>query len=147
METFIAFIDNEEHALQQLVPMLESSAQAHWVLVGCPPVFSRHATRWVTKGALKKWRTKWTQQTLKILVALCESKGLMVSTRTATGPLLQTTRQLLAQYPLARIVDARLPKLGVKAEAVSHSQPTQASPWVVPGSLVAVGALLAAASD
>jgi hypothetical protein len=147
METFIAFIDNEEHALQQLMPMLESSAHAHWVLVGCPPVFSRHATRWVTQGALKKWRANWTQHNLKILVALCESKGLRVSTRTASGPLLQTTRQLLGEFPLARIVDARLPKLGVKAQAVTQSQPTNASPWVVPGSLVAMGALLAAASE
>lgn len=147
METFIAFIDNKEHALQQLVPMLETSTQAHWVLVGCPPVFSRHATRWVNKGALKKWRTNWTNETLKDLVDLCESKGLMVSTRVANQPLLQVTRQLTGEHPQARIVDARLPKLGVKPEAVTDTQPTNASPWVVPGSLVAMGALLAAASE
>jgi len=147
METFIAFIDNEEHALQQLVPMLETSTQAHWVLVGCPPVFSRHATRWVTKCALKKWRANWSHQALKQLVDLCEEKGLSVSTRVANEPLLQVTRQLTGEYPKARIVDARLPKLGVKPEAVTHTQPTNASPWVVPGSLVAVGALLAAASE
>ena len=102
METFIAFIDNEEHALQQLVPMLETSTQAHWVLVGCPPVFSRHATRWVTKGALKKWRANWSHQALKQLVDLCEQKGLSVSTRVANEPLLQVTRQLTGEYPKAR---------------------------------------------
>lgn len=147
METFIAFIDNKEHALQQLVPMLETSTQARWVLVGCPPVFSRHATRWVSKGALRKWRTSWTNETLKDLVALCESKGLTVSTRVANQPLLQVTRQLKGEHPHARIVDARLPKLGFKPEAVSDTQPTTASPWVVPGSLVAMGALLAAAAE
>ena len=147
METFIAFIDNKEHAHQQLLPMLESHTAAHWVLVGCPPVHTRHTTRWVTKGALRKWRNNWTQQTLKDLVDQCEFKGLRVSTRMASEPLLQVTRQLTGEYPQARIVDARVPKLGVKLEAVTDSQPTHASTWAVPGSLVAMGALLAAASE
>ena len=53
METFIAYIDNKEHARQQLLPMLGNQIPAQWIFVGYPPVHTRHTTRWVNKVALK----------------------------------------------------------------------------------------------
>ena len=121
METFIAYVDNKEHARQQLLPMLGNQIPAQWIFVGCPPVHTRHTTRWVNKVALKKWRSTWTVQTLQELVELCERKGLPSSTRIANQPLLQVTRQLTGEYPHAIVVDARAPKVGVKLEAISDT--------------------------
>ena len=121
METFIAYIDNKEHAYQQLLPMLGNQTPAQWIFVGCPPVHTRHTTRWVNKVALKKWRSTWTVQTLQELVELCERKGLPSSTRIANQPLLRVTRQLTGEYPHAIVVDARSPKVGVKLEAITDT--------------------------
>ena len=151
METFIVYIDDKQYALQQIIPMLPASgsqtASANWILIGCPPRLNRHTGRWLTRTAQNKWRQEWTRENTEALVHLLENIGNKVSVRTVQGPLAEFTKQIRGEVGLARVVDARRPKLSVNLDPVTQEQPQEKSTWTLPGGVLAMSAAIVMASE
>ena len=151
METFIVYIDDKQYALQQLIPMLPTNGRhatsAKWVLIGCPPRLNRHTGRWLTQTAQKKWRQEWTQETTAAAFELLQTAGNEVSVRTAHGSLAELTKQIKAELGLARVIDARRPKLSVNLEPVTSDQPQDKSTWALPSGVLAMSAAIVMASE
>ena len=151
METFIVYIDDKQYALQQVIPMLPADGQtqqaANWILIGCPPRLNRHTGRWLTHTAQKKWRQDWANQATSELVQKLESSGNMVSVRVAHGALSELSKQIRGEVGVARIIDARRPKLAVNLDPVTTDQPQEKSTWAVPGSVLALGAAIVMVSE
>ena len=151
METFIVYIDDKHYALQQLVPMLPDknapSAPANWILIGCPPRLNRHAGRWLTQAAQKKWRQEWTRDAVLEVVTCLEQCGNKVSSQVVQGSLVELTQQIKRKMGAARVIDARRPKLAVNLEPVTPQQPQDKTSWLVPGGIAALGAAIVMVSD
>jgi hypothetical protein len=151
METFIVYIDDKQYALQQVIPMLPADGQtqqaANWILIGCPPRLNRHTGRWLTHTAQKKWRQDWANQATSDLVQKLESSGNMVSVRVAHGALSELSKQIRGEVGVARIIDARRPKLAVNLDPVKTDQPQEKSTWAVPGGVLAMGAAIVMVSE
>ncbi|WP_090131383.1 hypothetical protein [Limnohabitans sp. Rim11] len=151
METFIVYIDDKQYALQQVIPMLPASEQtpqaANWILIGCPPRLNRHTGRWLTHTAQKKWRQEWTQETTAELAQKLEGGGNTVSVRVAHGALSELTKQIKGEVGLARVIDARRPKLSVNLDPVTAEQPQEKSTWALPSGVLAMSAAIVMASE
>jgi len=64
MDKWIVYVDELEHALQVLRPLLEGAGQrqpVQWLVVACPPRGTHHASKWVTHSARESWRGKWAK--------------------------------------------------------------------------------------
>ena len=151
METFIVYLDDKQYALQQIVPMLPAkgslNSAANWILIGCPPRLNRHTGRWLTHSAQKKWRQDWTRETTDELARMLTDSGNSVSVRTVQGPLVEFTKQIKGEVGVARVVDARRPKLSVNLSPVTSDQPVDQSNWTLPGGVLAMGAVIVMASE
>jgi len=151
METFIVYIDDKQYALQQIVPMLPANGSqncsANWILIGCPPRLNRHTGRWITHSAQKKWRQEWTNQATEVLVHMLRDFGNTVAVRTLQGPLVEFTKQVKEEVGIARVLDARRPKLSVSLSPVTSDQPQEKSNWALPGGVLAMSAVLVMASE
>jgi hypothetical protein len=151
METFIVYIDDKQYALQQVIPMLPVSGQtpqaANWILIGCPPRLNRHTGRWLTHTAQKKWRQDWTQEATSELAQKLEGGGSTVSIRVAHGALSELTKQIKGEVGLARVIDARRPKMAVNLDPVTSEQPQEKSTWAVPSGVLAMSAAIMMASE
>lgn len=151
METFIVYVDDKQHALQQIVPMLQRSESqvptSKWILVGCPPKFNRHSGRWLSKHAIQQWRQDWTDKNTAALVQVLREFGNAVSVKTVNGPLTDYTQQLRNELGFARVVDARRPKLSVNLAPVTKEQPQEKSNWALPGGFLAMSAFIVMASE
>ena len=150
METFIVYLDDQQYALQQIVPMLshqEASKQVSWVLVGCPPRLTRHSGRWLSQSAQKKWRQDWTQETTQEIATLLRQHNNQVFIKTAHGPLTEFTKKLSREFVSARVIDARRPKLTTNLHPVTEDQPQAKSDLVVPAGILAIGASIAMVAD
>ena len=148
METWLVYIDDKNHAQQQLTPMLIKGVPIQWVLVGCPPRLTRHAGKWLTQKAIQRWRNQWTQDNLQPIQALLSESGDKVHTQVAHGPLVLMTKQLQQEWGTLRVIDARRPRLGQDLPPVSDNQErTPQNPWMVPGSVAFMGTLMTMAAD
>ena len=151
METFIVYIDDKQYALQQVIPMLPVSGQApqaaNWILIGCPPRLTRHPGRWLTHTAQKNWRQDWTQEATAELAQKLEGGGSTVSIRVAHGALSELTKQIKGEVGLARVIDARRPKMAVNLDPVTSEQPQEKSTWAVPSGVLAMSAAIMMASE
>ena len=150
METFIVYIDEQQYALQQIIPMLspkEAGKQVSWVLVGCAPRLTRHSGRWLSKPAQKRWRQDWTQETMQNISTLLRQHNHQVFIKTAYGNLSEFTKKLSREFSLARVVDARRPKLATNLNPVTADQPQSSSNFVLPAGILAIGAGVAMVAD
>lgn len=147
METFVIYINDKMHALNQVLPMLEDSQTAQWVLVGCPPRLNRHTGQWLTQRAQRKFRDDWTQKNLSAVVELLEQHKQNVTVRTAHKALIQVTKDLRAEFGHIRIVDARRPRAIEALPAVVAEQKPESSPWALPVGAVALGAAVTLAVE
>ncbi len=152
METFIVYIDDKQYALQQIVPMMPAkgsqNGKANWILIGCPPRLNRHTGRWLTHAAQKKWRQEWTHQATDVLVHMLEDFGNAVSVRTVQGPLVEFTKQVKGEVGIARVIDARRPKLSANLSPVTADQPQEKpNNWTLPGGVLAMSAVIVMASE
>ena len=148
METWLVYIDDRNHAQQQLTPMLIKGVPIQWVLVGCPPRLTRHAGKWLTQKAIQRWRNQWTQDNLQPIQALLSESGDKVHTQVAHGPLVLMTKQLQQEWGTLRVIDARRPRLGQDLPPVADNQErTPQNPWMVPGSVAFMGTLMTMAAD
>ncbi len=157
MDKIIVYLNDADHALQQLAPMKNgngrlanrSALQAtEWVLVACPPHMTKHISKWVSPEALDSWRATWSGQMFAQIVPTLEAQGDSVVTVVAKGPLPALTERLLKEHGSARVLDARRTHFGEDLPPVTRDQPTEhESRWSVPGVVAGMGLLLVLAAD
>ena len=147
METFVVYINDKSHAMNQVLPLLEASHATQWVLVACPPRLNRHTGKWLTQRAQRKFREDWAQTNLNELVALLTQRQQTVVTRVAHQSLLLFTKALRAEFGHIRIVDARRPRAIEVLPAVVAEQKPEARPWAIPVGAVALGAAVTLAVE
>lgn len=125
MDRMALFVNDADHARRIIQPLLSGSAGAHWVLVACPPVFTRHLGRWVSRSAREQWRERWAAELFAAIEP--ELRGAApdrIEKVVAHRPLEQVSAKLKARLPQLRIVDARAPRLGHADDPVVADQPT-----------------------
>jgi hypothetical protein len=147
METFVIFANDKTHVMNQVMPLLEDANAANWVLVGCPPRMTRHAGKWLTQRALKRFKDEWTETNLRDIADILKKRGDHLVTRVAITSLLQMTKALKAEFGPIRIIDARLQHQMQTLPALTESQVPEANTWVVPVSAIALGAAVSLAAD
>jgi hypothetical protein len=147
METYVIYINDKVHAMNQMLPLLEDAQPAQWVLVGCPPHIHRHSSKWLTQRALKKFKSDWTDVNLKEVTELLTQKGHSVLQRVALGPLVPLTKALQKEFSHPRIIDARKAPEFENLPAVIENQKPESSPWALPISAVAFGTAAALVVD
>lgn len=152
MDKIIVYLDDADFARHQLAPMENGSPGArqgtHWILVACPPRMTRHISKWVTHTARENWRAKWAEKLLTQIMPELQAHGDQVTPVLAHGPLIELTKELLAQHGTARVLDARRPKFGQDMPAVTAGQPvTHQARWSVPGAVAGMGAALVLAAE
>jgi hypothetical protein len=125
MDKWIVYVDELEHALQVLRPLLEGAGQrqpVQWLVVACPPRVTHHASKWVTHSARESWRGKWSEKVFGRLVPELQACGDEVVTMLGKSNLVSQTESLMRTHGAARVLDARRPKFGQSLEPVSGSQ-------------------------
>ena len=149
MDNIIVYMDDAEHALHQLAPMMGgSNAPVQWILVACPPRMTRHINKWVHHAARVQWRQKWANKLFENLVPQLDFGSSRVIRAVAQGPLVDMSRELQLQYGAARVLDTRRPKFGHDMAPVTPDQPSEhESRWAVPGAVAGMGAFLVLASE
>lgn len=155
MDKIIVYMDDTDHALQQLAPMRNSATKGPagesattWILVACPPRLTQHVSKWVTHSAREKWRTQWSENLFAHIAPVFTDATDTVVRVVASGCLVTLTDQLLAQHGVARVLDARCTRLGQDLEPVKQGQPvSHPSRWAVPGAVAGVGAVMALAIE
>jgi hypothetical protein len=70
-----------------------------------------------------------------------------VSIRVAHGALSELTKQIKGEVGLARVIDARRPKMAVNLDPVTSEQPQEKSTWTVPSGVLAMSAAIMMASE
>lgn len=148
MDKFIVYIDDAEHAINQLRAATSSSTQTHWVVVACPPRLSRHAGKWINQSARLSWRNRWAAALFSDVKPALADLGGTVQTCVAEGELLAFTKTLRATHGQAPVLDMRRPKFGLALESVAPGQATTAeSRWQLPGAVAGMGAVLVLALE
>lgn len=154
MDTLIVYVDDAEHAQQQLTPMKSSlgasgsGAGTHWVLVACAPRMTYRISKWVSHSARENWRAKWSDKLFGQLVPGLEAGGDAVTSVLAKGPLPELTERLKAEHGTVRVLDARRPRFGQDLAPVTGDQPApRDSRWEVPGAVIGMGAMLVLAAE
>ncbi|WP_332777971.1 hypothetical protein [Polaromonas sp.] len=125
MDTIIVYIDDAAYALHMLQPMLppdKARNPARWIVVGCPPRVTHHASKWVTNSARESWRGKWAEKVFEQIVPTLQAQGDTVITRLARSPLCELTDSLIKEHGAARVLDARRPKFGQDLQPVTSTQ-------------------------
>ena len=147
METFVVYINDKSHAMNQILPLLEESQATQWVLVACPPRLNRHTGKWLTQRAQRKFREDWAQSNLNDLVALLTQRQQTVVTRVAHQSSLLFTKALREEFGHIRNVDARRPRAIEGLPAVVAEQKPETRPWAIPVGAVALGAAVTLAVE
>ena len=62
MEKIAVFVNDAEHALHIVQPMLRDAAPTHWIIVATPPTLTRHIGRWVSHSARQQWLERWSAE-------------------------------------------------------------------------------------
>ena len=62
MEKIAVFVNDAEHALHIIQPMLKGAAPAHWIIVASAPTLTRHIGRWVSHAARQQWLERWSAE-------------------------------------------------------------------------------------
>ncbi|MEP6557272.1 MAG: hypothetical protein ABJB17_02235 [Burkholderiales bacterium] len=158
MDQIIVYVDEADHARQQIGPLRSTgaghdaalSAQStpatatHWIVVACPPKLPRDASKWVSAESVEGWRQDWASELFDELRPLFNAPGDKLTCVLATGELVKLTDTLIAEHGNARVLDARCPKYGVDLAPVSKDQkpPSSGWKWQIPAALAGLGALL-----
>lgn len=134
MEKIAVFVNDAEHALRIIRPMLEGAAATHWIIVAAPPTLTRHIGRWVSHSARQQWLERWSADLFGRLEPLLrEVPGSKVEKMLVKRPLNEVSERLRTRLGSVRLLDARLPRVGKSDEPVSAAQPAQGkSAWAYP---------------
>jgi len=148
MDNIIVYLDDADYALEMLQPMLPEGngrTALRWILVGCAPRVTHHASKWVTQRARQSWREKWGETAFSRLLPLLRQQGDTVLTELAGKCLREQTTSLIRTHGAARVLDARRPKFGQDLQAVTAAQPrTNHSVLGYAAAIAGAGLLLAA---
>ena len=146
METLIVYVNDSEHARNQLATMIDANQPTKCVLVGCPPRLNRHISKYISSAARKKWQTTWTDNACAEISKSFATEGHQFVSRLAVGPLINVTKQLQGEFLGARVIDARRTNLAQIQEPLvqGQQQPDLASRAM---SVAAVTAIVALAAD
>ncbi len=163
MDQIIVYVDEADHARQQIGPLRSTGANhnpavapesaptaaTHWIVVACPPKLPRDASKWVSAESVEGWRQDWASELFAELQPLFDAPGDKLTCVLATGELVKLTDRLIAEHGNARVLDARCPKYGVDLAPVSKDQkpPSSGWKWQIPAALAGLGALLVLASE
>ena len=149
MDNIIVYVDDAAYALHLLQPMLPSGdarGPTRWIVVGCAPRVTHHASKWVTHSARESWRGKWAEKVFAQLLPLLQQEGDTVVTQLAQRTLCTQTESLIKRHGAARVLDARRPKFGQDLQPVTASQ-AQESHGVLGYAAALAGAGLLVATD
>lgn len=148
MEKIIVVVNDAEYALQMVDPMRNDAVPTLWVLLVCPPKFTRHVSRWVNRHSLNAWRHQWAQNVIEVVKPVMTQGGDALQWRCSKGAIPQEIKRLQQEHGTQRVLDARRPKFGAEQQPVSASQSvTTNNSWSVPGGVAMMGAVLIAAAD
>jgi len=148
METVILYVDDAAYAAEFLARQQAAPAgkaidgPRRWLMVGCVPPLTRHASRWMSAEMRQLRRTGWLGDTLATLRPLLEKDGSTVETKPAELPLLDLTRKLRLETGARLALDARRPKAGVDLEPIAPELTPAKSGWALPGAVAGMGTLL-----
>lgn len=147
METVILYVDDAAYAAEFLARQQAAPAgkaidgPRRWLMVGCVPPMTRHASRWMSAEMRHLRRSGWLSDTLATLRPLLEKDGGTVETRSAELPLLDLTRKLRLETGARMALDARRPKAGVDLEPIAPELTPAKSGWALPGAVAGMGTL------
>jgi hypothetical protein len=147
MERIVVFVNDAEHALQLLQPLLDgASGPTHWIVVAAAPRLTRHIGRWVSHSARQQQLERWsTELFAAIELALRRQAGSQVQTLLVKRPLVEVSEQLKQRHGSVRWLDARKPGLGRADEPISAERPSaDRGPWMgMIAATAGLGAMLA----
>ena len=124
MEKIAVFVNDAEHALHIVQPMLRNAAPTHWIIVATPPTLTRHIGRWVSHSARQQWLERWSAELFAQLEPLLvATPGSKVEKMLVKRPLVEVSARLQARLGTVRLLDARRPRLGKTEEPISAGQP------------------------
>ena len=134
METIAVFVNDAEHALHIIQPMLKGAEPTHWILVASAPTLTRHIGRWVSHAARQQWLERWSAELFgKLEPGLRGVAGSKVEKMLVKRPLVEVSARLQARLGAVRLLDARRPRLGKAEEPISAGQPAAAQGvWAYP---------------
>ncbi len=134
MEKIAVFVNDAEHALRIIQPMLQGAAPTHWILVAAPPTLTRHIGRWVSHSARQQWLERWSTELFGRLEPVLRGvPGSKVEKMLVKRPLNEVSERLQARLGPVRLLDARQPRVGKTDEPVSAAQPPQGKgAWAYP---------------
>jgi hypothetical protein len=143
MDKVIVYVDDAEHALEQLAPVLAAGGRTEWLLVACAPRMTHRISKWVSHTARENWRNKWADKLFALTVPPLHARGDLVTTVLARGPLPELTDRLIAEHGPARVVDVRRPKFDQGAQVPSTDKPAgKNGRWGLPGTVASLGLVL-----
>jgi hypothetical protein len=134
MEKIAVFVNDAEHALHIVQPMLRAAGPTHWIIVATAPTLTRHIGRWVSHAARQQWLERWSSELFAQLEpCLREAAGSKVEKMLVKRPLVEVSARLESRLGTLRLLDARRPRLGKTEEPISAGQPAAAqSTWAYP---------------
>lgn len=135
MEKIAVFVNDAEHALHIVQPMLRGSAPTHWIIVATPPTLTRHIGRWVSHSARQQWLERWSSELFARLEPVLReaAPGSKVEKMMVKRPLVEVSERLTARLGTLRFLDARRPRVGKADEPIAAGQPAaEQSPWAYP---------------
>jgi len=149
MDKIAVFANDLDHARHILEPMLAGGTATHWIVVACPPTFSRHIGRWVSQQARVLWRERWAAALFEGLEPLLKAQpGSRVEKMVARRPLTALCERLQTRLGPLRLLDARRPKLGKTDERLTPDQPESGtSRWAAPVAITTGLSAVLALSD
>lgn len=151
MDNLIVYMDDAAYAQHLLQPMLHEGSAARtptrWILVGCAPRVTRHASKFVTQSTRQAWRDKWAEKAFAQLAPLLRQAGDSVLTELAKPCLRSQTEWLIRTHGAARVLDARRPKFGQELQPVTAAQAQPGHDGVLGYAAALAGAGLLVAMD
>lgn len=148
METVILYVDDAAYAAEFLARQQAAPAgkaidgPRNWIVLGCAPKLTRHASQWTSAEARKQRREDWLADALSALQPVLQADGSTVEGRLATVPLLDLTRSLRLESKALMVLDGRRPKAGVDLEPVAPELTPAKSGWAMHGAAASMGTLL-----
>jgi hypothetical protein len=117
-----------------LAPLVKEGDASHWILVACPPTFTRHIGRWVSAGGRQQWRERWAADLLAKVELMFEGRpGVKIEKMVAKRPLLDVAVRLDQRLGGIKVFDARRPRLGKPGEPLTAgAESHELSRWTYP---------------
>lgn len=144
MEKIAVFVNDAEHALHILQPMLKSAGPTHWIVVATAPTLTRHIGRWVSHSARQQWLERWSADLFAQLEPLLRAApGSRFEKMLVKRPLVEVSERLQARHGSLRMLDARRPRVGKTDEPIAAGQPVQAqNTWAPVAATAGLSAML-----